>query len=387
MKLSWKIAVPVACAVLICAAAVTWKIRNDRGLAEAARTCHINAEQGDPKAQYDLGHMYYHGLGVQQNFAEAARWYREAANQGDARAQSGIGYLYEFGEGVPQDSAEALRWYRKAADQGYAKAQDNLALMYSHGNEVQQNYAEALVWFRKAADQGYAKAEYNLGNMYFYGRGVPQDRAEADRWYHKAAVQGDAYAQRVLCLKGRIPSTFSKINLSTISFGCLMLLTGSVFPGRRVKRRNDRAVALTALLGLISVALSLYWIYGSFPSILAVSAFFFAKNLLVGTVIVMFLTFVLPEHTKRRIAKIGLGLSAMLFVGFNIIAIMRYDLSRFPPAIRLFCMFNGMLLGILSTLAIFLWRTSKNSKDGQSLNSGVASFEPPAECEAVSNHL
>ncbi len=382
MRIFWKIAVPVACVGLICVAAITWKMRSDRGVAGAAKTARISAERGDAKAQYDLGHMYYHGKGVQKNFAEAARWYREAADQGDAKAQYGIGYMYHFGQGVPQDYTEAVRWFRKAADQGYAKAQDNLASMYGKGQGVPQDYSESIRWYRKSADQGDATGQDGLGFMYYYGQGVPQDRAEADRWYHKAAAQGDAYAQRVLGLKGRIPGTFSKIYYSVITLGCLLLLIGSLFPGRRSRRGNYRAVALTALLGLTSVGLSLYWIYGSFPSLSAINVFFFAKDLLAGVFVALVISLFDPKRTK-----IVLGIVGILFIGFNLFAMIRDDLSRLAPATRFFCAVNGLLLGMLITLAIFLWRTSNRPKEDQNIEGDVAASEIPVDSGAQAKHV
>ena len=45
--------------------------------------------------------------GVPQNYAEAVKWYRLAADQGDARAQFNLGFMYGTGQGVPQNYAEA----------------------------------------------------------------------------------------------------------------------------------------------------------------------------------------------------------------------------------------------------------------------------------------
>src|SRR6056297_2522123 len=81
------------------------------------------AEQGDAKAQYNLAHMYYEGLGVTQDYAEAARWSRLAAEHGHADAQYDLGFMYHNGFGVTQDYEEAVRWYRLAAEQGIADAQ------------------------------------------------------------------------------------------------------------------------------------------------------------------------------------------------------------------------------------------------------------------------
>jgi TPR repeat protein len=43
---------------------------------------------------------------------------RRAAEQGDARAQSQLGWFYGSGTGVEQNYAEAVKWYRMAAEQG-----------------------------------------------------------------------------------------------------------------------------------------------------------------------------------------------------------------------------------------------------------------------------
>ena len=121
------------------------------------------------------------------DYATAVRELRPLAEQGDAKAQHNLGVMYERGQGVPQDYAEAVRWYRKAAEQGYAFAQYNLGVMYGKGQVVPQDYAEAVGWFRKAAEQGVAEAQYNLGQMYRYGYGVPQDYVQAHMWYNLAA--------------------------------------------------------------------------------------------------------------------------------------------------------------------------------------------------------
>jgi len=121
-----------------------------------------------------------------QNYAEALKWYREAAEQGNAKAQYNLGMMYHAGQGVPQDSAEAARWYRKAAEQGNASAQFNLGLMYEKRQGVPQNFVEAVNWYRKAAEQGNPEAQYNLGMMYFAGLGVPKDYAAAHVWFHLA---------------------------------------------------------------------------------------------------------------------------------------------------------------------------------------------------------
>src|SRR2546426_3476464 len=121
-----------------------------------------------------VGGPFEDGVAAYQrgDYAIALQSYRKAADQGDARAQNNLGAMYESGRGVPQSYTEAIRWYRLAADQGDATAQNNLGSMYGRG--LRQNYAEAVEWIRLAADQGDGKAQDNLGVMNQNGQGVPQ---------------------------------------------------------------------------------------------------------------------------------------------------------------------------------------------------------------------
>jgi|TARA_B100001971_G_C18092570_1_gene484314 TPR repeat protein len=84
----------------------------------------LSAEQGDVKAQYNLGLMYFIGQGVSQDYKESVKWYRLSAEQGDAEAQFNLGLMYSEGQGVPQDDKEAVKWYRLAAEQGDADARE-----------------------------------------------------------------------------------------------------------------------------------------------------------------------------------------------------------------------------------------------------------------------
>ena len=163
--------------------------------AEAFKLWKKAAEQGNARAQFNLGYCYENGMGVEQNYAEAVKWYRKATEQGQANAQLNLGYCYRNGMGVEQNYEEAVSWYRKAAAQGNAAAQFNLGVCYKNGEGVEQNYEEAVNWYRKAAEQGDADAQCNLGYCYRNGMGVKQNYEEAVNWYRKAAEQGDAAAQ------------------------------------------------------------------------------------------------------------------------------------------------------------------------------------------------
>ncbi len=73
------------------------------------------ASHGTAEAQYELGFLYYNGMGVPQDYAEAVKWYRLAADQGLADAQHDLGVMYLDGQGVPQDYVLAHMWFNLAA--------------------------------------------------------------------------------------------------------------------------------------------------------------------------------------------------------------------------------------------------------------------------------
>ncbi|WP_297540239.1 hypothetical protein [Roseovarius sp.] len=50
------------------------------------------------------------------NYAEAVKIWKPLADQGDVRAQYNLGVMYDKGRGADQDYARARSWYRKAAE-------------------------------------------------------------------------------------------------------------------------------------------------------------------------------------------------------------------------------------------------------------------------------
>ena len=145
----------------------------------AAASFMRSAQQGDARAQYNLGVMYANGEGVRQDDAEAVRWWRLAAAQGNASAQYSLGVMYDNGRGVRQDDAEAVRWYRLAAEQGDAGAQLNLGVMYANGEGVRQDYVRAHMWFNLAAANGDENGFKNRDAA--ARRMTPQQIAQAQR--------------------------------------------------------------------------------------------------------------------------------------------------------------------------------------------------------------
>ena len=62
----------------------------------------------------------------QGDFLAAYGEWRPLADQGDVRAQFNIGVMYDEGKGLTQDRSKAIEWWTKAAENGDSQAQHNL---------------------------------------------------------------------------------------------------------------------------------------------------------------------------------------------------------------------------------------------------------------------
>ncbi len=154
------IIIPLLLASLI--TPISWRGDFDKGLAAALRGDYATAlnewmplaKQGDVRAQFNLGLMYYNGTGITQNYKRAVKWYIRSAEQGFAEAQNNLGVMYENGTGTPQNYKTAMKWYTLAAEQGHARAQNNLSVVYLQGEGVTENYIKAHMWANIARYNG-----------------------------------------------------------------------------------------------------------------------------------------------------------------------------------------------------------------------------------------
>ena len=68
--------------------------------------------------------MFKNGMGVSEDFSQAVFWYKKAAEQGDTKAQLNLGEMYASGEGVPENFILAYKWSNLAAARGIEKAKN-----------------------------------------------------------------------------------------------------------------------------------------------------------------------------------------------------------------------------------------------------------------------
>ena len=120
------------------------------------------AKRGDPMAQNNLGAIYAGGgHPIPVNYEKAMEWYQKASKQGVAEANYNIGDLYFRGLGVPRNLDLAYKYYHKAALQGFAAAQNNIGVFNMNGIVVQKNDVEAYMWFI-LAEKDFRNAKKNI---------------------------------------------------------------------------------------------------------------------------------------------------------------------------------------------------------------------------------
>ena len=200
-------------------------------LAAAENWYRLSAEQGQPLAQYLLGHFYQlGGVNKRPNYAEAKLWYEKskatyapaavalgfiyetvdddyaaaqqnyeyAASRRDSLGQLNLGLIYEKGKGCVVDFAKANHLYQQAAKAGQAQAMDELAAMYFQGTQGTRDEAQALNWYKKSAELGDRNALYQLGLLSETGVTVALDYANAVKYYEKSAALGNTKAMLAL---------------------------------------------------------------------------------------------------------------------------------------------------------------------------------------------
>ena len=128
----------------------------------------------DPKASYELGLQYLYGNSkhnIQKSYELAQRYLVISANQSNAYANYELGKIYYNGVGVEADTEISNNYFLKAHD----------LLLSELPNEMFEslNYNIPI----PNIDYDTCKSLYTLGTMYYKGLGVPQDYQKAEMYF------------------------------------------------------------------------------------------------------------------------------------------------------------------------------------------------------------
>ncbi|XP_072026131.1 LRP2-binding protein-like [Amphiura filiformis] len=161
------------------------------------------SDNGDYQAKYQLGIMYYDGLGGKEHHKKGFdnMFQVATATSNHVRhiipcAQYNIGRAYFEGYGVKQSNDEAEKWWLLAADDGNPKAsikaQTALGMYYSR--EETLDLKKAFFWHSEATGNGSLESQGVLGVMYTTGQGCRQNSDSAFECLKEASLRGNIYA-------------------------------------------------------------------------------------------------------------------------------------------------------------------------------------------------
>jgi len=127
------------------------------------------AEQGYPRAQFELGKAHYLGHGVDQNYTAAHHWYLKAAEQNYSTAAYNLGFMLANGRGVSQDVYASITWYQRCIADVFHPLKDafnNLAsMLYNHAGRDRNKDVVIALW-KRAVDLGSTHAVKNLADIH-----------------------------------------------------------------------------------------------------------------------------------------------------------------------------------------------------------------------------
>lgn len=114
---------------------------DNESLQLAIDTCVSAADEGDMKAQFELGQLYYNGERVERDYTTALQWLEQASVQGEPRAQYRLGMMHFKGEGVQRNLPQAYIILKMASINGHDAAMDSADLVALQMNQQEMNAA------------------------------------------------------------------------------------------------------------------------------------------------------------------------------------------------------------------------------------------------------
>ena len=173
--------------------------------------------QGDPLAQFIVGNLYEHGLGVPQDYEHAMFLYEKAGTLRGSETQyyekpfERLGPLYEEGKAGDVDRRKALNCYLKLARQGRITGLYNAGRLYEY---IKTDIAarKSIEFYQKVLekDPTHVDAMYLLGLHYMKGLGIKKNSQLGKLFIQQASEGGNTAAKithRLLEHKGHLKTS------------------------------------------------------------------------------------------------------------------------------------------------------------------------------------
>jgi TPR repeat protein len=152
----------------------------------------------DPAVLRQMGARLYHDGDVDK----AIEYWTKGADLGDAVANYQLGHSYHEGEGVEKDERKAIYHYEKAAIAGHPEARTNLGVYEWENGRVER----AVKHFIIAANLGEEYSMKNVLNLFKAGH-ITKDDFDATLGTHQAAINATKSTERdfaEVALKGLV---------------------------------------------------------------------------------------------------------------------------------------------------------------------------------------
>ena len=137
----------------------------------------LSKNSPNPKIKSDslanIGHLYYDGTGVAQNYKIAFEYYSKAGK--NQEAYYGLAQLFENGFSVSKNPKKAFEYYLKSADLGDMDAVCQVGFYYGSGLLGLKNDQLAISWYEKGVLNNHPGCMANLSAHYWKGNGVKKD--------------------------------------------------------------------------------------------------------------------------------------------------------------------------------------------------------------------
>lgn len=188
------------------------------------------AKKIKPYFQYQIGMMYFKGLGTQIDNQKAVEYFEKSAELGNQYAKRLLAFEYISGKNFTQNIEKGISLLTELADSGDSFACYTLGKSYLKGEIVNQDldkaeryllsaenneytqYAlgalylqkekydieKAISYFEKSADK-IMWSGYQLGRLYLFGvEDLEKDKEKAMKYLNLSAEQGNEYAQNII---------------------------------------------------------------------------------------------------------------------------------------------------------------------------------------------
>lgn len=186
---------------------------------DALRLFEMAEVGGNTQAKYQLGVMYYDGVGVGEDMSKGFSYMLEVAQSQKKRdshvipsAQYNVGRAYFQGFGVRQSDSEAERWWVLAAGRGRdvssTRAQNTLGMFYARQESLDLN--KSFYWHSEAAENGDLESMASLGEMLLHGEGCGKEEGLGLQWLKRSAEGGCVHGTGLLALHYYTRKLFSK---------------------------------------------------------------------------------------------------------------------------------------------------------------------------------